>query len=132
MGITLGDLEQIRALFRKANGIRGKAKLRIPILKAGSRAPMLCQLNNLLSEAGIRHMKPAELIKKVLVKGTPVSKENVRKVSSAPPMSSHHGVEQTRRRGRIPVEEMKDSTNSKLSGNEALEMLKWALSQKRA
>lgn len=132
MGITETERRLIGDLFRKANGLRRKAH-RIPILKAAAdRTPMHSQLGRILEEAGIGYVKPAAIIKRLpLGKGTPVTAENVRKLSSAPPMSSHHGGESDRRRGRIPVGELRDSTNPKLSGDEALWMLKWALSQGR-
>jgi hypothetical protein len=124
MGITDYERRLIGDLFRKANKLRGKASLRAPILKVGSRTPMHSQLGRILEEAGIGYVKPATIIKRVLLKGTPVTAENVRKVSSAPPMSSHHeGL--VRPRGRIQVG--RDSTNPKLATGDALVLLKWAV-----
>jgi len=128
MGITAYARKQIGDFFRNANRIRREAKLRDPILKAASRTPMLSQVGRLLEESGIRHLKPAEIVKKVPVKAAPVTAENIRKMSQAPPMSSHYrGL--LRRRGTLNIGQ--DSTNPKLAEDQALGMLRWAISRGR-
>lgn len=93
-GITDYERGLIGEFFRKANAIRGKAKLRLGVPKTASqdRTPMLSQLGRILKESGITHVKPAEIVKRVLAKATPVSAETIRKVSGSPASTLDAGL----------------------------------------
>lgn len=81
-GITDYERGLIGDFFRKANALRGKARMRASLPKdAVDRTPMRSQLGRILSESGIQHEKPAEIVKRVITKASPVTAENVRKLS---------------------------------------------------
>ena len=91
---------------------------------ASERVPMESQIGKVLKDAGIEHVKPATIIKRIVAKGKPVVEGAVKfsgsAPGSAPPTSSHHELP-IRRTSTLAIGQ--DSTNPKL----ARELLKKAL-----
>ena len=82
-GVTDYERGLIGDFFRKANAVRGKARMRASMPKSASeRTPMLSQLGRILHDAGTVQEKPAEIVKRVITKASPVTAENVRKLSA--------------------------------------------------